>query len=85
VENHEFEKARFYFTEEQTQRETLAQLHMKHNIPERQVVTKENIEEALARWTGMPIDAVCEISANSAIGSPKLQTSPKKKTKKKKS
>jgi ATP-dependent Clp protease ATP-binding subunit ClpC len=83
VENHEFEKARFYSNEERAQREALAQLHMKHNIPERQVVTKEDIEEALARWTGMPIEAVREISSNPIIGSQKMKTS-KKRTKKKK-
>ncbi|HEY2169438.1 MAG TPA: Clp protease N-terminal domain-containing protein [Candidatus Angelobacter sp.] len=85
VENHEFEKARFYSDEERTQREALAQLHLKHDIPERQVVGKADIEEALARWTGMPIEAVREISANSAIESQKLKASPKKKPKKKKS
>jgi ATP-dependent Clp protease ATP-binding subunit ClpC len=84
VENNEFEKARFYFDEERTQREALKQLYVKHNIPERQFVTKENIEEALARWTGMPIGAVREVSANLAIGSPK-SISPKKKSRKKKS
>lgn len=84
VENHEFEKARFYSDEERTQREALAQLLLKHNIPERQTVTKDDIEEALARWTGMPIEAVREISGHSKIESPK-PTSPKKKSRKKKS
>lgn len=85
VENHEFEKARFYAEEERTQREALAQLHLKHNIPERQAVTKADIEEALARWTGMPIAAVREISSSSAIESQKLKASPRKRTRKKKS
>lgn len=85
VENHEFEKARFYFDEERTQREALAQLHLKHNIPERRIVAKEDIEEALARWTGMPIEAVREVSANSKIERQKPKTSRKKKSKKKKS
>jgi ATP-dependent Clp protease ATP-binding subunit ClpC len=85
VENNEFEKARFYSDEERTQREALAQLHMKHNIPERQAVTQADIEEALARCTGMPIAAVREISGSSAIESQKLKPSPKKKPKKKKS
>jgi ATP-dependent Clp protease ATP-binding subunit ClpC len=85
VENHEFEKARFYSDEERTQREALAQLHMKHNIPERQAVTQADIEEALARCTGMPIAAVREISGSSAIESQKLKLSPKKKPKKRKS
>ena len=85
VENHEFEKARFYSDEERTQREALAQLHLKHNIPERQVVTKKDIEEALARWTGMPIEAVQEISGHSEIASQKPQTSARKKTRPEKS
>jgi ATP-dependent Clp protease ATP-binding subunit ClpC len=84
VENHEFEKARFYSDEERTQRENLAQLHLKHNIPERQVVTQADIEEALARCTGMPLAAVREISSSSAIDSQKPKTSPKKKPRKKK-
>lgn len=85
VENHEFEKARFYSDEERTLREKLAQLHMKHSIPERAVVTREDIEDALARCTGMPVEAVREISSRSAIESQKLKTSPKKRPRKKKS
>ncbi len=85
VENHEFEKARFYANEERIQREALAQLHLKHNIPERHVVAKEDIEEALARWTGMPIEAVREVSGNLEAEKQKPKTSPKKKPKKKKS
>jgi ATP-dependent Clp protease ATP-binding subunit ClpC len=85
VENHEFEKARFYSDEERTQREVLAQLKLKHNIPERQVVTKQDIEEALARCTGMPIEAVREISGHSKIESQKARKSPKKKTRPEKS
>ena len=85
IENNEFEKARFYANEERTQREVLAQLHVKHNIPERQVVAKEDIEEALSRWTGMPIEAVREVSGSSEIARQKPETSPKKKSKKRKS
>ena len=85
VENNEFEKARFYFEEERTQREALAQLHLKHNIPERQIVMKEDVEEALARWTGMPIEAVREVSGHSEIESQKQKMPPKKKARKKKS
>ena len=85
MENNEFEKARFYADELRGQREALAQLHVKHNIPERQVVAKEDIEEALARWTGMPVEAVREVSGSSEIESQKLKTSPKKRSRKKKS
>ena len=84
MENNEFEKARFYSDEERTQREALKQLYVKHNISERQVVAQADIEESLARWTGMPIGAVRELSANSAIGGRK-SISPKKKSRKKKS
>ncbi|HEX3091435.1 MAG TPA: Clp protease N-terminal domain-containing protein, partial [Candidatus Angelobacter sp.] len=49
VTNHEFEKARFYRDEERKQREALTQLQQKHNIPDTHVVTREHIEEALAR------------------------------------
>ncbi len=85
VENNEFEKARFYADELRGQREALAQLHVKHHIPDRQVVAKEDIEEALARWTGMPVEAVREVSGSSEIESQKLKTSPKKRSRKKKS
>jgi ATP-dependent Clp protease ATP-binding subunit ClpC len=85
IENREFEKANFYAEEERSQREALTQLHLKHNIPEMQIVTKEDIEEALSRWTGMPIEAVREVSGHSKIESQKPRTSPKKKPKKKKS
>ena len=85
MENHEFEKARFYSDEERTQREALAQLHLKHNIPERQVVAKQDIEEALARWTGMPIAAVRKVSGSSEMAIPKSKAALNKKPKKKKS
>jgi ATP-dependent Clp protease ATP-binding subunit ClpC len=58
VTNHEFEKARFYWDEERKQREVLAQLQQKHNIPDTHAVTREHIEEALARWTGMPVAVI---------------------------
>ncbi|HET8891444.1 MAG TPA: Clp protease N-terminal domain-containing protein [Candidatus Angelobacter sp.] len=62
VTNHEFEKARFYSDEERQQREALKQLQQKHNIPEAHIVTREHIEEALARWTGMSVAAVRQAS-----------------------
>lgn len=69
VTNHEFEKARFYADEERKQRETLTQLQQKHNIPDKHVVTREHIEEALARWTSMPVAAVRQ-----AASSPEMET-----------
>lgn len=83
--NNEFEKARFYADEERNQREALKQLHLKHNIPEAKIVGREHIEEALARWTGLPIKAVREATSNPEIETQKLKTSPKKPKKRKSS
>jgi len=69
VTNHEFEKARFYRDEELKQRDALALLQQKHNIPDQHVVTREHIEEALARWTGMRVAAVRQ----AALG-PEIET-----------
>jgi ATP-dependent Clp protease ATP-binding subunit ClpC len=85
VENHEFEKARFYADEEGIQREALKQLHLKHNIPEAQIVGREHIEEVLMRWTGLSIKAVREASGNPETETQKLKTSPKKSKKRKSS
>jgi ATP-dependent Clp protease ATP-binding subunit ClpC len=82
IENNEFEKARFYSDEVRTQRDALAQVHLKHNISERQTVTKEDIEEALARWTGMPVEAVREVSGHSETATQKPKTSPTLRKKK---
>jgi ATP-dependent Clp protease ATP-binding subunit ClpC len=71
VTNHEFEKARFYWDEERQQREALAQLQQKHNIPDKHVVTREHIEEALARWTGMTVDAVRQAASASETATQK--------------
>ena len=57
----------------------------RNTIPERQIVAREDMEEALARWTGMPIKAVREVSGSSEIERPKAKTLPKRKTSKKKS
>jgi ATP-dependent Clp protease ATP-binding subunit ClpC len=69
VTNHEFEKARFYADEERKQRDALALLQQKHNIPDKHVVTREHIEEALARWTGMSVAAIRQ-----AASGPEIQT-----------
>jgi hypothetical protein len=85
VENHEFEQARFYADEEWIQREALIQLHQKHNIPEKQVVAREHIEEVLVCWTGLSIKAIREASTNPEIEAQKLKTPPKKSKKRKSS
>jgi ATP-dependent Clp protease ATP-binding subunit ClpC len=85
VTNHEFEKARFYADEERKQREALTQLQQKHNIPDSHAVTREHIEEALARWTGMPLAATRQAASSPEIttqkqGAKKRAKKPKKKS-----
>jgi ATP-dependent Clp protease ATP-binding subunit ClpC len=60
IANHEFERARFYSDEERKEREKLHELERKHNIKQDHVgdVTEEHIAEALARWTGLPVEAI---------------------------
>jgi ATP-dependent Clp protease ATP-binding subunit ClpC len=83
VTNHEFEKARFYWDEERKQREALAQLQQKHNIPDTHTVTREHIEEALARWTGMPVAAIRQAASGPETAAQK-QGARKRTTKSKK-
>src|SRR5579883_1945833 len=62
IANHEFEKARFYSDEERKERENLRQLREKYNLDDTStgVVTKDDIEEVVARWTGVPMTAIKE-------------------------
>ncbi len=62
IANHEFEKARFYSEEERKEKEHLRQLREKLNIDESTtgVVTREDIEEVVARWTGIPVASIKE-------------------------
>src|SRR6201747_3041990 len=62
IANHEFEKARFYSDEERKERENMRQLREKYNLDDSStgVVTKEDIEEVVARWTGVPMTAIKE-------------------------
>jgi ATP-dependent Clp protease ATP-binding subunit ClpC len=62
IANHEFEKARFYSDEERKERENLRLLREKYNIDETAmgVVTQGDIEEVVARWTGVPVTAIKE-------------------------
>jgi ATP-dependent Clp protease ATP-binding subunit ClpC len=78
VTNHEFEKARFYADEERKQRDALALLQQKHNIPDKHVVTREHIEEALARWTGMPVAAIRQAASDPEIETRKPATAKKR-------
>jgi ATP-dependent Clp protease ATP-binding subunit ClpC len=62
IANHEFEKARFYSDEERKERENLRVLRDKYNLDDTStgVVTKDDIEEVVARWTGVPMTAIKE-------------------------
>ncbi|MBI4462015.1 MAG: ATP-dependent Clp protease ATP-binding subunit, partial [Acidobacteria bacterium] len=62
IQNHEFEKARFYSDEERKEREKLRQLRERFNLDESisATVTREDIEEVVSRWTGIPISSIKE-------------------------
>jgi len=62
IANHEFEKARFYSDEERRERENLRQLRDRYNLDDSStgIVTKDDIEEVVARWTGVPMTAIKE-------------------------
>ncbi len=62
IANHEFEKARFYSDEERKERENLRLLREKYNIDETAIgaVTRMDIEEVVARWTGVPVSTIKE-------------------------
>ncbi len=62
IANHEFEKARFYSEEERKERENLRRLQALHDMEERVTATveRDDIEEVVARWTGVPMTAIKE-------------------------
>src|SRR5216110_1208791 len=62
IANHEFEKARFYSDEERKERENLRALREKYHLDESStgVVTREDIEDVVSRWTGVPITSIKE-------------------------
>ncbi len=62
IANHEFEKARFYSDEERKERENLRGLREKYHLDESStgVVGREDIEEVVSRWTGVPIMSIKE-------------------------
>jgi ATP-dependent Clp protease ATP-binding subunit ClpC len=62
IANHEFEKARFYSDEERKERENLRQLRERYNLDDTStgIVTKDDIEDVVARWTGVPMTAIRE-------------------------
>src|ERR1700723_1082793 len=60
IANHEFEKARFYSEEERKEKEHLRLLREKLKIDDSStgIVTREDIEEVVARWTGIQVSAI---------------------------
>ncbi|HWP85401.1 MAG TPA: ATP-dependent Clp protease ATP-binding subunit [Terriglobia bacterium] len=62
IANHEFEKARFYSDEERKERENLREMREKYHLDDSSgaVVTKEDIEEVVSRWTGVPVTSIKE-------------------------
>ena len=62
IANHEFEKARFYSDEERKERENLRVLREKYNLDDAATasVTKDDIEDIVARWTGVPMTSIKE-------------------------
>ena len=62
IANHEFEKARFYSDEERKERENLRALREKYQLDESSsgTVGKEDIEDVVARWTGVPVTVLKE-------------------------
>ncbi|HKV92793.1 MAG TPA: ATP-dependent Clp protease ATP-binding subunit [Candidatus Angelobacter sp.] len=62
IANHEFEKARFYSEEERKERENLRALREKYHLDESSagVVAREDIEEVVSRWTGVPVTSIKE-------------------------
>jgi ATP-dependent Clp protease ATP-binding subunit ClpC len=62
IANHEFEKARFYSDEERKERENLRTLRDKYHLDDSTagIVTREDIEDVVSRWTGVPITSIKE-------------------------
>ncbi len=55
IANHEFEKARFYSEEERKEKENLRGLRERYKLDDAStgIVTREDIEEVVSRWTGI--------------------------------
>jgi len=62
IASHEFEKARFYSEEERKEKENLRLLRERLKIDDSStgVVTREDIEEVVARWTGIAVTSIKE-------------------------
>ncbi len=62
IASREFEKARFYTDEERKVRDSLRGLREKYHLDESAtgVVTREDIEDVVSRWTGVPVASIGE-------------------------
>ena len=62
IANHEFEKARFYSDEERKERDNLRTLREKYHLDDSStgVVGREDIEDVVSRWTGVPVASIKE-------------------------
>ncbi len=62
IANHEFEKARFYSEEERKEKENLRQLRERLKIDDSStgIVTRDDIEEVVSRWTGVAVTSIKE-------------------------
>ena len=59
---HEFEKARFYSEEERKEKENLRGLRERYKLDDAStgIVTREDIEEVVCRWTGIVVTSIKE-------------------------
>src|ERR1700687_3433579 len=62
IANHEFEKARFYSEEERKEKENLRVVRERLKLDDTStgIVTREDIEEVVARWTGINVSSIKE-------------------------
>src|SRR5436189_4465486 len=62
IANHEFEKARFYSEEERKEKEKLRGLRERYKLDDAStgIVTREDIEEVVSRWTGIAVTSIKE-------------------------
>jgi ATP-dependent Clp protease ATP-binding subunit ClpC len=62
IANHEFEKARFYSEEERKEKENLRGLRERYKLDDAStgIVTREDIEEVVSRWTGVGVTSIKE-------------------------
>ena len=60
IANHEFEKARFYTSEERKERDNLKELRRKYKLDENPAlnIRREDVQRAVSKLTGTPIEAI---------------------------